>query len=514
MSGKDFYNWFSNNSRGCKRCYSGIMSNYRYIIPDDKEEMIYDFYALSNLSGGILPGLPEPKAESTRYYGEELEHIRQEILGELTIYLVKDLREALLFAIAAEFRHIRDIKELSYLADFARKHMGLDAVKFIDIYVKEYEEAYIGGKVVRPLDELNSHRYQKDDNRDYINSYRAMMAALKDVNWLDLNGNIDNLRGEDSFTKLDLLDICIMFFSHGDIWDQNFGGEAWANIGRACKALYEIDVESISEEKNLERMTLIDYVYHLQHNSDVVFNKLRSYYKRGYKWISRGLNFRANLRNFYELVDKCSYSLRRFLYAMIKDIYGVSVEEFEKVQERWVRDSSEIEEEEEEEEEEIDREIWQVSYGDNEDEVNNWVKEYTDLIKEYTDLIVCLDKGDARLFADKLWNYGQVNASYDEFIDYVKSFLIYIDANFGNLSDKGKVLNILKRFYKYLPWNIKSDSVLMEFLKDLYKKYIELDWRAYEECPIFDIRNDKEVIELYNRVKGRVEADEAGREVI
>ena len=97
-------------------------------------------------------------------------------------------------------------------------------------------------------------------------------------------------------------------------------------------------LDNLKEKDDIrKKIAVIDHVYHLQHNTNTVFNKLKRYNKsNGYEWINRGLDFRANLKSFYELIDKCSEGLKPFLYALIKEYYGVSKESFDYAKDGYI----------------------------------------------------------------------------------------------------------------------------------------------------------------------------------
>ena len=45
-------------------------------------------------------------------------------------------------------------------------------------------------------------------------------------------------------------------------------------------------------------------MYHQQHNTDTMFNKLGSYYKNGYGWLKRALDFKADVKDNWQRIDK------------------------------------------------------------------------------------------------------------------------------------------------------------------------------------------------------------------
>jgi hypothetical protein len=70
----------------------------------------------------------------------------------------------------------------------------------------------------------------------------------------------------------------------------------------------------------------IDHVYDLQHNTDTVFNKIKSYYdaNKGYKWIKEMLDFKANAKSIRELLPFVSSKMKKLALPILKDIENKS----------------------------------------------------------------------------------------------------------------------------------------------------------------------------------------------
>ena len=82
-------------------------------------------------------------------------------------------------------------------------------------------------------------------------------------------------------------------------WSGNYGGRPWHNIAVAYLKLFNAKSE-------FEKILYIDNIYHQQHNTGTVFNKLQKYYKstNSYGWILDALNFKANAKNNWERIKK------------------------------------------------------------------------------------------------------------------------------------------------------------------------------------------------------------------
>ncbi len=275
-----------------------LMSNFTYQVPEDKEQLIYDFYAVTNLSGGMLPGFPEPLHASFRRHEETLEFIRKEIMNQLCDYLIPHLKDALLLSISAEFRHIFDFNTGNDLDYYFKQHKLIGFLKrYRKKYNKNYDEEVLGDDLF--------------DSTEYRKSQQAITTSINNI--------------EDFFF---IAQKCFEDLA----WADSFGGKPWAEIAEAAQMLYKIK----DNDELMKKIAVIDHIYHLQHNTDSVFNKLGDYYKNdGHAWIKKGLDFRADLSNFYLLIDRCSSGLKPFLYALIHDMYGTSSETFDMNQQKW-----------------------------------------------------------------------------------------------------------------------------------------------------------------------------------
>ncbi len=283
------------------------MNNFTYQIPKDKEQLIYDFYAVTNLSGGMLPGFPEPLHSSFRRHEETLDFIREEIMNQLCDYLIVELKDAVLFAVSAEFRHLHDENTQAILREWAQKN------KILSFYVRYHGMCPISemGRFNEEAKNYYRDKYLPSTKKNHSKDFFPYVASYNSVKLSGASPQKFFKIAEKAFMELR--------------WEEGFGGESWAEIAKSGYLLYNLK----KDDELMKKITIIDYIYHLQHNTNTVFNKLNSYYKNAYEWILEGLNFRANLENFYLLIGKCSSGLKPFLYALIHDMYGVSKEKFD-----------------------------------------------------------------------------------------------------------------------------------------------------------------------------------------
>ena len=97
-------------------------------------------------------------------------------------------------------------------------------------------------------------------------------------------------------------------------WSPSFGGQAWANIAKGWLRLNRAKTRD-------ELYVAIDHVYDLQHNTDTVFNKLKSYYSDGsHRWIKQALDFKANILSMQELIPRVSGSMKKIAQPFLQAI--------------------------------------------------------------------------------------------------------------------------------------------------------------------------------------------------
>jgi hypothetical protein len=270
-----------------------------YNIPEDKEKLMYDFYTLSYLSqfnllnnvGPKVSGVGEIMNTSTmrRQLDSDTVENFADIKKTILQYLKKHMLKAVSFAISAEFRHIFANNNNDKIISFFEER---NAGSFIREYALNYKALNTNfGDFIKVK---NKHRLQRfeHDQRGYLDSYTAITQT-------DIRPSEFVKLAEDSFTKL--------------AWSLSYGGKAWASICEGWLRLFNAENENAL-------FVAIDHIYDLQHNTDTVFNKLKSYYKQsgGYSWIKTALDHKANLKNPYDLLEKGSGTIRILAKKILK----------------------------------------------------------------------------------------------------------------------------------------------------------------------------------------------------
>lgn len=281
-----------------------------YKVPkNDKEQMMMDFYFLSGVYTLIPDKIPGVNTD-------ELKKNVEFLLGKIASFVQQDLSEATFFSICAETRHWATQNTVSDITNLIKKDpSGQEVVHIRTVktdapdfklkipYNVSDTKKYVGmfEKYVVTYDGLDNHRIgpsrerlekygntevAEGTNRGYKNSWKAAKVASKgdDVAFAELSKFL--------FLKAD--------------WNSSYGGDPWAGI-----AHFFIEVhQAVSIE---DKIATIDKLFSLQHNTGTVLNKVQKYSKDGFGWITRALDFKFDVRNFWDYKDKVSPGLKRLV---------------------------------------------------------------------------------------------------------------------------------------------------------------------------------------------------------
>ena len=264
--------------------------NVYYKIPKDKEKLLFDFYMLT-----LLKNLPKAKKNTFSRDDQDINYSVKEGAEDIVDYLISHLKDAIEFAIAAEFRHIFDDNGPTRIKKFFDKY---GEKKFIKKYAQEYkiDDAWLDRdkKTDRTLDRF------KDNLSVYKDSYKAIKkTGISTSKFMKM--------AADAFRNLS--------------WNEHYGREPWAQIAEGWLMLNNAKTYN-------QKVIAIDHAYDLQHNTDTVFNKLKSYYKGGYEWVKRALDYKAKIKNVWELFDKVSGPVKTMTGYIAKDRGYGSLENF------------------------------------------------------------------------------------------------------------------------------------------------------------------------------------------
>lgn len=269
----------------------------KYKLPKDKEQQLYDFYMYT-----VLLKTGDMQAD----------YVVNEISDVLLPNLKQNLLDAVLFAISAEVRHINTTHSKSKIpiAELLENEIGSSYAVMYKNYIKSLKmddfelrlndedlDEFLSRENFRP--KLDYRNRQLGDSESYQDSYQAMRKATKNVK--------------------DFVTMSKFLFTTDQIqWDSQYGGESWGRICDAWLKLY-------NAESKPEIMIWIDHVYDLQHNTDTVFNKLKTYYKNGYSWLKRALDLKATIKDPHQLYPYISDQLKPLAARLLKIKYNKSV---------------------------------------------------------------------------------------------------------------------------------------------------------------------------------------------
>jgi hypothetical protein len=260
-----------------------------YKVSTNPEILLYDFYVVSYLS--TLPLDPAQKGFSGTLIGRDANEIKLDIKNaedKLLPVLRDKLSEALFIAICAEIRHITD-RDQNY-KDYKNNKL-----------LKNYLRNYGMFKDDNLPDEFKPTRnvdrpQQEPSNTGYLHSFKAATKAIKDTG-----------SSREQFATL-----CAELFRKME-WPAMYGGKKWAEIADAYVLLNK------TPQTNAQLQVAIDHAYDLQHNTGTVLNKVKTYYNKGdISWLEKALNFKANLKNVYSLLPRCSSDMRKLALEAFK----------------------------------------------------------------------------------------------------------------------------------------------------------------------------------------------------
>jgi hypothetical protein len=338
------------------KLYSKVLTEkfYSYDPPQDKKTLMYDFYVINYLQ--FLLSLP---SQGFRDLPDDIVESVKTAAQKLYPYLKKELLDAVFFSICAEFRHFSDYSE-NYQRIENMYGDNENITKFFNLYdryrkfykkgSKEQEELTKIFGVEKPSAQNRPPEIEKKEGlAERVTSYKAVNYALEQTG---MGRSFFVSLARDCYIKL--------------IWSSSYGGDAWCGI---CKGWLLLDAaekmestasvsakapeaevkgkgeeseyykqkaertkkaEAPAETKQLDVPAAIDHIYDLQHNTDTVFNKLRSYYKGGYGWIEQALTDKANVKSYYELLKKTSGTIRALAPRILYNKLGQTWEDYTK----------------------------------------------------------------------------------------------------------------------------------------------------------------------------------------
>jgi hypothetical protein len=342
--------------------YSKILLEkyYDYNPPSDKKMLMYDFYVINYLQY-LLP-FPSHGFRGFRELPVDIVDSVNNAANKLYPYLKKELLDAVFFSICAEFRHFSDYDE-NYKRIENLYGDNETITKFFNMYdrynkfykknSREQEELTKIFGVEKPSAKQRPPEIEKREGlEERVKSYKGVNYALEQTG---MSRAFFVTLARDCYIKLR--------------WNSSYGGDPWCGICKGYllldsaegmeankpvsqKAISISDVadgehefykqkrkekesrqekrENAQQQQELTIPAAIDHIYDLQHNTDTVFNKLRSYYQGGYGWIDAALSEKANVKSYYDLLKKTSGTIRALAPKVLYNKLGETWESYTK----------------------------------------------------------------------------------------------------------------------------------------------------------------------------------------
>lgn len=284
--------------------------------------LMYDFYVLDYLN--FLVGSMPPK--QFRDLNPDMEASVKDAVKKLMPYLREELLNSVFYAICAEIRNTT-----SHLSNYTsllpegskERRLYMDWLKYMRIHRKNgSDKSYSDVDLEifgsdKPSSEVRTPELEKDNSQDRNLSYKAANYSIK----------------KNGATRKDFIDMATTMFYEGK-WSSSYGGPAWGRIGKGWTSLFLSNNLTPRTKQAIDSpvkpmSVAIDHVYDLQHNTDTVFNKLKSYYspKSGYNWLKTALDHKANVKSYHDLLQHVSGSVKAMALPVLYNRLGTTWEQ-------------------------------------------------------------------------------------------------------------------------------------------------------------------------------------------
>lgn len=251
-----------------------------YQVPASPNYWMADFYMLSFIStidfdALLKPSLKAPQGITSAIRGERYQADIRYAEETLYPFLKKEILKDTFFSIVCESAHGLS---LVHQSNWLRQHYPT----WVRELARKGRAEYLG-------DDDEEEKYQE---RYYYITTRLKELGITTETYVRFCESIFNLKEGDDPESLG--------------WDEGYGGKAWADI---CEAWFNLArAEDLSTQA-----VYIDRMYDLQHNNGSVFNKVKRYSLEatGYQWIAALLDFKATVKNPFNLLQRCSSLMQK-----------------------------------------------------------------------------------------------------------------------------------------------------------------------------------------------------------
>jgi hypothetical protein len=113
-----------------------VLGEFKYELPKDKEQQLYDFYTATMMAPGVSPGeglLTHVK----QMPDEDLDYAVKDTQDCIYEALKKNFLDAVLFSLGAEVRHVLDTNTIEKIMSNIEKNLGEKYVKLFKTYLKD-----------------------------------------------------------------------------------------------------------------------------------------------------------------------------------------------------------------------------------------------------------------------------------------------------------------------------------------------------------------------------------------
>jgi len=294
--------------------YFEIFGLFNYMIPQEKEQQMYDFYMLALLRGRTnnkyinpMGGGEKPFYEPGNFEPGELEssekqadYMLEEVAEKLLPYLKKELLDVLVQAVAGE------TKDALYFNDSG----------ILELIVSKENPSAIG-EFVDFLNELIVIMNPTSDEYDSYTSFDSRDSRYVELGGGSYKNDVSASRvlkiAKKSFSDMNVfMSVAKTLFTKAD-WNESYGGSKWAAIVDGYFRL-----KSATNMNSL--IVAIDHVYDLQHNNGSIFTKIQNYGKdsgKDFTWIKKALDFKRDVKSASELLNKVSAPMKKLASRII-----------------------------------------------------------------------------------------------------------------------------------------------------------------------------------------------------
>jgi len=290
--------------------YSLIDEATTYQLPSSPKYYMADFYMLSLISTIDFDRLLQPTPANPQgvvsairgeKYKDDIDYAKSILYPRLQKIILEDT----FYSITCEAYHAAEILtsresnyEVTSVMPVWYKQLMRYVVKYVDTSTFDSDR-----------DERGSG--SSEEEKSYPQKYEAVIKFLTSK----------------GISKTSYIDITTKLFRDDNIWEESYGGEAWARIGDAW-----LQLNAIAPTDYNKLAVYIDHIYDLEHNTGSVFNKIQRYhqeleqdrnattgsYFQGYQWIGELLDYKAAINNPFDLLPRTSSSMQKLASPVLK----------------------------------------------------------------------------------------------------------------------------------------------------------------------------------------------------